>query len=108
MLKAKIEKNVAKVHKGFSGKHNASKNKFFDLVISNLEGLFTGDNASNFERVKCVVVGSPGFVRENFFNYTKEVAEKKGSLFLKDCVSKMILSHCSSGFKHSLTELMSS
>lgn len=56
----------------------------------------------------CVVVGSPGFVMENFYNYLKEIVEKKSNDFLKDFFSKVITTHCSSGFKHSLGELLSS
>jgi len=108
LLKQKIEKNVAKVNRGFSNKHNATKNKFFDAVIQGLEKNFAGENSDQFARVSCVIIGSPGFVRENFYAYLKDVCEKKSSAFLKDVISKTILSHCSSGFKHSLTELMSS
>ena len=55
----------------------------------------------------CVVVGSPGFTRLNFFEYCKVESEKRKDGFLKDVVSKMVLAHCSSGFKHSLNEIMS-
>lgn len=106
-LKAKVEKSVAKAKSGFTSKHNATKNKFFDNVIATLEKLFTGENVGVFEKVNVVVIGSPGFVRENFYNHVKEVSEKRNSIFLKDVLSKTILSHCSSGFKHSLNELMS-
>ena len=34
-------------------------------------------------------------------------AEKKQSSFLKDLVAKTILCHCSTGFKHSLKEILS-
>lgn len=54
-----------------------------------------------------MVIGSPGFTRENFYNYIKAQAENKQSAFLKDIVQKSILSHCSTGFKHSLKEILS-
>jgi len=31
--KCKIEKNIAKVNKGFTNKHDKTKNRFFDTVI---------------------------------------------------------------------------
>lgn len=77
MHKAKIDKTISKVHKGFSSKHAASKAKFFDTVIFWLENLFTGDNKSAYEKVTAVVIGSPGFVRENFFKHLNEHALKK-------------------------------
>ena len=61
-----------------------------------------------FAKVKCAVIGSPGFVRENFYNYLKEIVDKKQSSFIKDFLSITITEHCSSGFKHSLEELLKS
>jgi len=75
--KAKIDKNITKVHKGFSSKNAASKVKFFDAVISRIEGLFTGENKPHYEKVQCVVIGSPGFVRENFKKHITEQSIKK-------------------------------
>jgi len=45
---------------------------------------------------------------ENFSKYLKEIVEKKSNDFLRDFYSKTITAHCSSGFKHSLGELLSS
>jgi len=58
-------------------------------------------------RLGCIVIGSPGFTRENFLNYLKEQAEKRQSPFLRDIVAKSILCHCSTGFQHSLKEMLS-
>jgi protein pelota len=56
-----------------------------------------------------VVVGSPGFVCENFVAHLKDVLQKKSTdIFLKDLQSKMITAHCSSGYQHSLKEILSS
>lgn len=68
ILKAKIEKAIAKNHGAFN-KHGSSKNKFFDKIIANLTDLFTGDNAGAFKVVQSIVVGSPGFWAENFVKY---------------------------------------
>ena len=87
-------------------KHATSKNKFFDNVIQALEHNFSGDNHAQFEKVQCVVIGSPGFVKDNFYTYLKDVSEKKGNNFLKEVLGKLVLSHCSSGFKHSLKEIL--
>jgi len=73
-----------------------------------LEKNFTGEQQQCYTKVNCVIVGSPGFVAENFLTYIKEAAAKKGSAFLADVHSKIVLGHCSSGFKHSLNELLSS
>ena len=83
-MKAKIEKSIAK-NNGMNNKNASSKAKFFELIIKQINEHFTGDNASNYQRVQCVVVGSPGFVAENFFKHLQEIVSKNSSeAFLKD------------------------
>jgi protein pelota len=108
LLKAKIEKSIQK-NKGAASaaKAASSKNAFFNQVISALETHFSGENSSKFERVGCIVVGSPGFVKDNFYTYLKDYSSRKQSEFLKQVESKVVLAHCSSGYKHSLKEIMS-
>jgi len=77
-------------------------------VVQALEKEFTGENAYLFAKVKCCVIGSPGFVRENFYNYLKEISDKKQNSFVKDLIGMTIIEHCSTGFKHSLNELLGS
>lgn len=108
MLKQKIEKTVAKSTKFNTNKKASQSNKFFDSVVQALEKHFTGENSHFFHKVKCCVIGSPGFVKENFYNYLKDLVAKKQSVFLKDLVAMTLVEHCSSGFKHSLAELMQS
>lgn len=108
MLKQTIEKTVSKSTKFNAGKKSSQKNKFFDLVVQALEKQFTGENSYMFSKVRCAIIGSPGFVRENFYNYLKEMVDKKQSSFIKDFLSITITEHCSSGYKHSLEELMKS
>lgn len=104
--KAKIDRNIAKIHKGFNSKNASTKAKFFDQVIANLERNFTGDNKAMFEKIKCCVIGSPGFVRENFLKHMQAEAIRRNSDFLKTILGRVVLAPCSSGFKHSLNELM--
>jgi len=98
MLKQKVEKTVAKSTKFNASKKAGQSNKFFDAVVKALEQSFTGENSYLFQKVKCVVIGSPGFVRENFYNYLKELATKKSSAFIKDLLSMTLIEHCSTGY----------
>ena len=79
MLKQKIEKAIAKTTKFNANKKSSQSNKFFDSVLQALEKSFTGENACYFQKVRCVVIGSPGFVKENFYNYLKDAQQKKQS-----------------------------
>ena len=67
ILKCKITKNVAKKLRGFDGKHAKTKNKFFDEIVAKLELNFKGQDS--YSKVSCVVVGSPGFTRQNFHEH---------------------------------------
>uniref|UniRef100_A0A915MJS3 ERF1 domain-containing protein n=1 Tax=Meloidogyne javanica TaxID=6303 RepID=A0A915MJS3_MELJA len=59
-------------------------------------------------QIKCVVIASPGFLREQFMEFFWQYVEKEGlrqTIFPQK--SKFILVHSSSGFKHSLNEVLS-
>lgn len=56
----------------------------------------------NFDIVKCVLVASPGFVKDQFFEYMFEQAVKSDIKVLLENKSRFMLVHSSSGFKHSL------
>eukprot|EP00347_Sterkiella_histriomuscorum_P014183 403361845 len=102
-LKAKIEKSISK-KKAFAQQHDKQKNKFFEQVLQALIQHFV-QGAKN---LKSIVVGSPGFVKEAFYEYMKQESQKQHNVFLKQCLDRIILTHTSSGFKHSLQEVINS
>ena len=60
----------------------------------------------NFDVVKAILVASPGFVRQQFFDYMYQQAVKLDQKLLFEHKGKFILVHSSSGFKHSLKEVL--
>lgn len=60
----------------------------------------------NFEVVKCVVVASPGFVKDEFFKYMYDQATKLDIKLLFENRSKFVLVHSTSGHKHALKEAL--
>lgn len=70
--------------------------RFFDSVM---QGIL---RHVNFEIVKCILIASPGFVRDVFYEYMFQEAVKTDNKLLLDNKSKFLLIHSSSGFKHSL------
>lgn len=56
----------------------------------------------DFDVVKCVIIASPGFVRDAFFEYMMQQAVKGDNKVLLENKGKFLLIHSSSGFKHSL------
>ena len=108
LLKQNIQKTLTKSRGAMAAQKNATqKQKFYDTIIASLIKNFSTDTQQVNPRIGCLVIGSPGFTRENFFNYMRDQAEKRQSAFLKQIVSKSILAHCSTGFKHSLKEILS-
>jgi len=55
-----------------------------------------------FDIVKCTIIASPGFVRDQFFEYVMQEAVKTDNKTILENKSKFITAHASSGFKHSL------
>lgn len=102
IVKSKIDMQIARKRKGLSQQHEKSLNSFFNAIaVAFLRHV-------NLEQIKCVVVASPGFLREQFMEFFWQYVEKEGlrqTIFPQK--SKFILVHSSSGFKHSLNEVLS-
>ena len=99
--------------------HEKGLNKFYDQCIQALL------RHVNFDVVKAVIIASPGFVRQQFFDYMYQQvrfdtnfirnfifsfhftlqAVKTDNKLLFENKSKFLLVHSSSGFKHSLKEV---
>ena len=60
----------------------------------------------NFDVTRCILLASPGFVKDHFFDYMMQWAVKNDNRVLIDNKSKFLLIHASSGFKHSLKEVL--
>uniref|UniRef100_A0A915NZM1 Protein pelota homolog n=1 Tax=Meloidogyne floridensis TaxID=298350 RepID=A0A915NZM1_9BILA len=103
IVKSKIDMQIARKRKGLSQQHEKSLNSFFNAIaVAFLRHV-------NLEQIKCVVIASPGFLREQFMEFFWQYyVEKEGlrqTIFPQK--SKFILVHSSSGFKHSLNEVLS-
>jgi protein pelota len=101
IVKAKIEVNIPRKRKGMCANHDRSLEKFYERIV---QALLTH---INFDIVKAVIVASPGFIKDQFYQYMNDYAVKNisTSKLLVDNKSKFILVHSASGFKHSLKEI---
>lgn len=100
IVRAKIEVNIPRKRKGNCSQHDKGLYKFYDQVIQAIQRHF------NFDVLKCVLVASPGFVKDQFSEYMFNQAVKLDQKVLLENKSKFILVHASSGFKHSLKEVL--
>ncbi|GAV05505.1 hypothetical protein RvY_15626 [Ramazzottius varieornatus] len=100
IVRAKIDITVPRKRKGIVQQHEKGLHKFFDAII---QGIL---RHIDFSVVKCVILASPGFVKDQLHEYMLQWASKMDERKITDNKSKFVLSHCSSGFKHSVKELL--
>ncbi|CAN1246612.1 Protein PELOTA 1, partial [Linum grandiflorum] len=60
----------------------------------------------DFNVVRCAVIASPGFTKDQFHRYLLLEAERKQLRSIIENKSKIILVHTTSGYKHSLREVL--
>ncbi|KAK7474489.1 hypothetical protein BaRGS_00034243 [Batillaria attramentaria] len=101
LVRAKIETSIPRKRKGLCDQHTKGLNRFYDQIIQAIL------RHVNFDVVKCVLVASPGFVKDQFAEYMFSQAVKQDYRVLTDNKAKFVLVHASSGFKHSLKEVLS-
>lgn len=96
LVRAKIDVAIPRKRKGFVQQHEKGLNKFYEQVMQAIL------RHINFDIVKCILIASPGFVRDQFYEYMFQMAVKTDNKVLLENKSKFTLVHASSGFKHSL------
>jgi len=101
LVRAKIEVNIPRKRRGNCTQHDKGLFKFYDQIIQAVLRHF------DFDIVKCVLVASPGFVKDQYAEYMFSQAIKLEQKVITENKSKFILVHSSSGFKHSLQEVLS-
>ncbi|CAD0196905.1 unnamed protein product [Chrysodeixis includens] len=100
LLRSKIDITIPRKRKGFVQQHEKGLNKFYEAVMQAII------RHIDFSVVKCVIVASPGFVKDQFFEYMIQQAIKTDNKMLTDNKSKFLLVKASSGFKHALKEVL--
>jgi protein pelota len=100
LCRAKIETSIPRKRKASCSQHEKGLQKFYDQIMQAII------RHMNFDVVKCILVGSPGFVKDHFFEYMMQEAVKQDLKMLLENKSKFVLVHTSSGFKHSLKEVL--
>ncbi|SBT86329.1 PelOta protein homologue, putative [Plasmodium malariae] len=94
------------IHKKKEKKHNnnslykKSLEKFFSDVLNNLY------QNINFEKMKCIVFGGPGFYKNDFFDYIYEKSDVKNNKEILSIKHKIIIVKTSSIYKNSLNEIL--
>lgn len=100
LVRSKIDVPIPRKRKGNAAQHEKGLAKFYEAVM---QGIL---RHVNFDVVKCVLIASPGFVKDQFFEYMFQQATKMDYKVLLENKSKFMLCRASSGFKHSLKEVL--
>lgn len=99
--KAKIETNIPRKRKNFCSQHQKGLDNFYEQVFQAMLKYI------NFHQIKCIIVASPGFVKDKFMEYMWQEATKQEMKQLLDSRPKFLTAHSSTGFKHSIREILS-
>ncbi|XP_063701569.1 protein pelota [Culicoides brevitarsis] len=100
IVRSKIDVPIPRKRKNHVNQHEKGLAKFHDAVM---QGIL---RHVNFDVVKCILIASPGFVKDQFYEYMFQQAVKTDNKLLLENKSKFMLCHASSGFKHSLKEVL--
>jgi len=100
IVRAKIDVPVPRKRRGDVSQHEKGLTRFYDQIVQALL------RHVNFDVVKAIIVASPGFVRQQFFDYMYQQAVKTDNKLLFENKGKFVLVHSSSGYKHALKEVL--
>lgn len=70
LVRSKIDVNIPRKRKGSTTQHEKGLIKFYESVLQAIL------RHINFDVVKCVLLASPGFVKDQFFEYLNQQAVK--------------------------------
>uniref|UniRef100_A0A3Q0S9X2 Protein pelota homolog n=1 Tax=Amphilophus citrinellus TaxID=61819 RepID=A0A3Q0S9X2_AMPCI len=101
LLRAKVEVTIPRKRKGSCSQHEKALERFYEAVMQAIL------RHINFDVVKCILVGSPGFVKDQFMTYLFKEAVRQDNKVLLENRPKFMLVHSSSGHKYSLKEILS-
>lgn len=97
ITKARIDTNIPKKRTG-SSSHSKSTTKFYNGVYQALLKL-------PWDQLKCCLLGSPGFVKDDFYKYVLVECVRREDRILIENKHKFVLCKCSSGHRHALEDV---
>lgn len=100
VTRSRIEASIPRKHGPAIAGYDKALNKFFDNVVQAFLSHI------DFKIVRCAVIASPGFTREQFHRHLMLEAERKQLRSIIENKSRILLAHTTSGYKHSLREVL--
>lgn len=100
ITRSRIEVNIPRKRKGGTEQHDKGMEKFYETVM---QGIL---RHIRFNVVKCVIIASPGFVKDQFFDFMYAEAIKSDIRVLIENKPKFLLVKSSTGHRHALKEVL--
>ncbi|WRX22959.1 eRF1 domain 1/Pelota-like - like 6 [Theobroma cacao] len=98
--RSRIETSIPRKHGPAIAGYEAALKKFFENVLQAFM------KHIDFNVVRCAVIASPGFTKDQFHRHLLLEAERRQLRPIIENKSRIILVHTSSGYKHSLREVL--
>ncbi|KAK1403653.1 The messenger RNA surveillance factor Pelota [Heracleum sosnowskyi] len=100
ITRSRIEASIPRKHGPAIAGYDKALNKFFDNVAQAFL------KHIDFQLIRCAVIASPGFTKDQFHRHLMLEAERKEFRAIIENKSRIILVHTTSGYKHSLREVL--
>ncbi|KAK1414912.1 hypothetical protein QVD17_30675 [Tagetes erecta] len=100
ITRARIETSIPRKHGPSVAGYDKALNKFYDNVLQAFM------KHIDFKVVRCAVIASPGFTKDQFHRHLMLEAERRDLRHIIENKSRIILVHSTSGYKHSLREVL--
>ncbi|CAL9003751.1 unnamed protein product [Prunus brigantina] len=100
ITRSRIETSIPRKHGPAIAGYESALSKFFENVLQAFLKYV------DFSVVRCAVIASPGFTKDQFHRHLLLEAERRQLRSIIENKSRIILVHTSSGYKHSLREVL--
>ncbi|KAI8982685.1 pelota-like protein [Pilobolus umbonatus] len=100
IVKQRIEVPIPRKRKGSVTNHDKGLHKFYEQIYQSIL------RHVHFDIIKALIIASPGFVKDQLYQYMMDQAVKTENKLIMENKHKFMLIHCSNGHKHALVEVM--
>lgn len=98
--RSRIEVSIPRKHGPAIAGYESALSKFFENVLQAFV------KHVDFKVIRCAVIASPGFTKDQFHRHLLLEAERRQLRSIIENKSRILLVHTTSGYKHSLREVM--
>jgi len=98
--KEKMDLNIPKKRVGSTTRHDKAVKRFYQAMMDSIL------KHIQFNIVKCILLASPGFLKDDFYRFLLEEAQRRDIKPLLENKSKFLCCHSSSGHMHAIKEIL--